>query len=129
MNFNLVLDYFSNKGKDRLLLNEIQKAIDLIDKYMEGDKKQNEKIESYNENKLTNKPEDDDEEDKKKIMEIYSHEKDEINIKEIVKMFTELIKPKHSADNSKNLIKNRPIEINPKKKSKDAENKINKEYL
>jgi hypothetical protein len=25
------------------------------------------------------------------------------------------------------LIKNRPIEINPKKKSKDAENKINKE--
>lgn len=34
MNFNLVLDYFNNKGKDRVKLEKIKNAFDNIQEYM-----------------------------------------------------------------------------------------------
>jgi len=84
MNFNLVLDYFNNKGKDRSRINKIQKAIKLIDEYMR--------------------------EDNPDKGEKEEHEADDIQengifMNKIMDMFGELLRPKRAIDNSTNVVK------------------------
>ena len=89
MNFNLVLDYFNNKGKDREKMEKIEKALDDIQEYMKtglytiikGQSNRDESEESESISRTKEKKED---------------YKGDFNMNEIMKMFGELMKPNKS---------------------------------
>ena len=103
MNFNLVLDYFNNKGKDRSKLKKIKKAIKIIDEYMKEDNKDEKKDESQKEDKKEDEEEEEEEEDDEEDDE--DEVKGEINMTKIMDLFGELMKPKRAIDNTTTVVK------------------------
>ena len=113
INFNLVLDYFSNKGKDRSKFNKIQKALNQMDKFIKKDCEdislsQNESMIIYEEENVKddeNNEEDDNDED---IEE--KQENGGIIISKLMNMFGELMRPKGvSAKITKKIIRSKTI--------------------
>jgi hypothetical protein len=113
MNFNLVLDYFNNKGKQRENEDKIKKAVDTMDvitnggnQTKEGDEsggnkfgENNDTINSKDENENANKAA-----DNLKLVDVEENLKihDEIITDELLEEFRQLFEQKHASENSNN---------------------------
>ena len=106
MNFNLVLDYFNNKGKDRSKFNKIQKAIKLIDEYMREDNYDKGDKEVIDLEDMEENEEEEEEEGEESEEDPEEVEKNGgIFMNKIMDMFGELLRPKRAIDNSTNAVK------------------------
>jgi hypothetical protein len=106
MNFNLVLDYFNNKGKDRSKINKIQKAIKLIDEYMREDNHDKGDREENEADDIQENEEEEEEEGEQSEEDPEEVEKNGgIFMNKIMDMFGELLRPKRAIDNSTNVVK------------------------